>query len=118
MKHSTAETLATPSGDINAGALADTLKLPLTELAALAKVSRNSLRTDTLGPKARTALEPIVQILSLASDMMGSQPKAVFWFRYNPLIGMGTRTAMEHVREGRAAQVLLYLRNVTSGGYA
>ena len=88
------------------------------ELAQLAGVSRNSLRTDMLGPKARSALEPIVQIISAATEMMGNSAKAAFWFRYDPMIGMGTQTAMEHVAAGRGPQVLLYLRNVANGGYA
>lgn len=118
MLTSTAEDLATPNGDLDPAALAEMLKLSLTELAQLAGVSRNSLRSDMLGPKARSALEPIVQIISAATEMMGNSAKAAFWFRYDPMIGMGTQTAMEHVAAGRGPQVLLYLRNIANGGYA
>lgn len=118
MLSSHAENFATDDGDISPSALADTLKLSLSELAELAGVSRNSLRATDLGPKARSALQPIVQILSTATEMMGNRAKAAFWFRYDPMIGMGTHTAMEHVAAGRAPQVLLYLRNVANGGFA
>ena len=112
------DTLADAEGDIVPAAIAETLKISLGELARLVGVSRNTLAAKPLGSKARDALEPVLHILSVASEMTGSEAKAAFWFRYNPILSMGTRTAMEHVADGRSEQVMLHLRSVAQGGYA
>ena len=112
------DTLADAQGDIAPAAIAETLRISLGELAKLVGISRNTLAAKPLGPKARDALEPVVHILSVASEMTGSNAKAAFWFRYNPILSMGTRTAMEHVADGRAKHVMLHLRSVAQGGYA
>lgn len=106
------------TGDIDAPALARKLRLSMVELAQLARVSRNTLSAVPLGPKAREALSPIVRILSVASEMAGSEHDAVVWFKYTPIVSMGVKTAEEHVRAGDADIVLTHLEDVQNGVYA
>lgn len=103
---------------LDAAKLAATLKMSLGELAEMVGVSRNTLAAKVLGPKARDALEPVVRILSIASEIGGGEDRAAFWFRYNPIVYLEGRTAKDHVERGEAEMVLLHLRNLVNGGYA
>ncbi|MDT0576396.1 hypothetical protein RM533_09370 [Croceicoccus sp. F390] len=106
------------AGEIDPKALAATLRISMSELAELVGVSRNTLSTEPLGKKGRDALTPLVRLLSQAAEMAGTEDRAVVWFKYTPIVSMGTKTAMEHVKDGNAGWVQGHLRNVYNGVYA
>lgn len=108
----------TASGWINPRALAEQLHIPVSELADLVSVSRNTLAAKPLGKKGREALLPLVRLLTHASEIAGSLERAVVWFKYTPIVSMGTQTAMEHVKDGNIAWVHGHLENVYNGVYA
>lgn len=105
-------------GTINPRALADKLKISMVELAELVGVSRNTLTAEPLGKKGHDALQSLVRLLSHAAEFAGSEDRAVVWFKYTPIVSMGTKTAMEHVRDGNISWVHGHLENVYNGVYA
>lgn len=105
-------------GTIDAQALARKLSLPLQGLARLAGVSRNTIAAKPLGAKAKAALAPIIQILAAATEMAGSEEQAIIWFKYQPILAMGTKTAEQHVKDGHADIVLMHLESILNGVYA
>jgi hypothetical protein len=47
-----------------------------------------------------------------------SRPRALAWYRSQPIPAFGDQTAEELVREGRAEHLLSYLAGLSVGGYA
>ena len=112
------DSVSTPRRDIDPAALAEKLSLTSAELASLIGVSRNTIATGKASAKLQAALQPLVKILALASDAAGSEHRAMLWFKYNPIVSLGTKTALEHVHDGHADWVLGHLENVLNGVYA
>jgi transcriptional regulator with XRE-family HTH domain len=105
-------------GAPNARALAAQLDISLAQLAELVGVNRSTLAAEPLGKKGREALLPLLRLLVDASEMAGSLDRAVAWFKDTPITSMGTKTAMEHVRDGNIAWVQGHLTNIANGSYA
>lgn len=105
-------------GNIDPAAIANMLSISLSELASLVGVSRNTLAARPLGAKATEALTPLVRILSLATEATGSERRAMIWFKFNPIISLGTKTAIEHVADGHSDWVLAHIEDVLNGVYA
>ncbi len=110
--------VASDSGSISPRALAERLDIPLSQLAELIGVSRNTLAAEPLGKKGKEALLPLIRLLAHVSEIAGSLERAVVWFKYTPIVSMGTKTAMEHVRDGNIAWVHGHLENVYNGIHA
>jgi uncharacterized protein (DUF2384 family) len=110
--------VTTPALALDADAFAKQLAISMTELAATVGVSRNTLTAKPTSARAETALRPLAKILSLATDAAGSVERAVIWFKYNPIMSLGTKTPMEHVRDGHADWVLAHIEDVLNGVYA
>lgn len=110
--------LVSDTGTLNPRALAEQLDISLSQLAELIGVSRNTLAAEPLGKKGKEALLPLVRLLTHASEVAGSLERAIVWFKYTPIVSMGTKTAMEHVRDGNIAWVHGHLENVYNGVYA
>ena len=110
--------ITTPALCLDADAFARQLAISMTELAATVGVSRNTLTAKPTSARAETALRPLAKILSLATEASGSVERAVIWFKYTPIMSLGTKTPMEHVRDGHADWVLGHIENVLNGVYA
>ncbi len=106
------------SGSINPRALAEKLNISLAELVGMVGVNRNTLAAEPLGRKGHEALAPLVRLLAFATEMAGSLEGAVEWFKHTPIVSMGTKTAMEHVKDGKVEWVYHYLERVYNGAYA
>ena len=94
------------------------LRMPLTDLARLVGVHRNSLSQRPAAPLVQKGLEPIVRILAAAEALTGDADRAIVWFRHQPIAGHGGRTAMELVEHGQASAVLAHLEDLRDGIYA
>ena len=105
-------------GAIDPRKVAGMLDISVNELARLLQVSRNTLAAKPVGARANSALTPLLKILTLAAQMTGSESRAKIWFKFNPIISLGTKTAMEHVAEGHADDVLAHMEDVLNGVYA
>lgn len=110
--------LVSDTGSLDPRALAEQLDISLSQLAELIGLSRNTLAAEPLGKKGKEALLPLVRLLTHASQIAGSLDRAIIWFKYTPIVSMGTKTAMEHVRDGNIAWVHRHLENVYNGVYA
>jgi transcriptional regulator with XRE-family HTH domain len=106
------------SGSINPRALAEQLDISLAELARMVGVGRSTLAAEPLGRKGHEALAPLVRLLAFATEMAGSFEDAVDWFKHTPIVSMGTKTAMEHVKDGKVEWVYRYLEGIYNGAYA
>ena len=88
------------------------------ELAKLARVSRNTLAASTSSRKIDSALSPLVRILAIATEMAGDEQRAAVWFKHQPIPGWAGKTTFDLVGEGRSDKVFAYLDAVRSGVYA
>jgi hypothetical protein len=59
-----------------------------------------------------------VTILAKAAELGGDPGKAVIWFRHQPIVAFGNRTAEELVAAGRGDAVLDHLDDLGDGIYA
>lgn len=102
--------------DLEPDRIAAMLGLSRTGLARLVGVSPITLIRPPLGRVGRFRLEPLLNILSEASAILGSPRDAVIWFRYAPILALGSRTAMDHVADSNAESVLRHLSDVRGAG--
>jgi hypothetical protein len=103
---------------LSARRVAELLGVPMSELAKLAGVARNTLSAKTGARKVDAALSPIVRILTMAEEMAGDKQRAAIWFKHQPIPGWAGKSAYDLVEEGKSDKVLAYLEAVRSGIYA
>ncbi len=94
------------------------LRLPLSDLAKLAHVHRNTLAQRPESALVQKGLEPVVHILAAAEQLTGDADRAIVWFRHQPIAGHDGRTALELVEAGHADAVLAHLEDLRDGAYA
>lgn len=63
-------------------------------------------------------IEGDVTIIARATELLGDEPRAIAWFRFQPLPGFDGKTAEELVAEGQAEAVLNHLDALENGGFA
>lgn len=96
--------------------IAATLHVPLSEIARVTDVHRNTLTRSPASPKVQARLGEMMRILSDAADLLGGDlVKATVWFRHQPLSGFDGRTAEELVTAGHARAVLAHLAMLRDG---
>jgi hypothetical protein len=90
------------------------------EIARTAGLGRDAvLRKDRIASrKTQRRLREMVEILNKIEPRFGSELIAYAWYRSEPLAGFSGQTAMQLVRDGRAADVLDYIDAVDAGVYA
>ena len=99
--------------------VATALHVPLTEIARLTDVHRNTLARAPDSPKVQTRLGEILRILAEAAELMdGDLRKAAIWFRHQPLAGFDGQTAADLVSRGHADAVVTHLAMLRDGVYA
>jgi uncharacterized protein (DUF2384 family) len=99
--------------------ISDTLRVPLGHLARIAQVHRNTLARHPESPAVQARLGEVARVVVTAADLLGGDtPRAVVWFRHQPLAGFDGRTAEELVAAGHADAVLAHLEMLRDGGYA
>lgn len=97
--------------------MADRLRLPMSRLAKLAHVNRNTMTAKPESPAVQAKLGEIARIIARAAELSGDDGKAIIWFKHQPIAGFG-KTAEELVEEGEGAAVLWTLESMEQGGYA
>lgn len=105
-------------GMISPERVSEALHLPMTRLAELAHVHRNTLARQPESPLVQERLGTVARIIAAAGDLTGDTGRAVVWFRHQPLAGFDGRTAEELVADGHAAAVLAHLEMLRDGIYA
>ena len=98
--------------------LAERLRVPMTQLSRLAHVNRNALASKPNSPAVQKRLGEIARIISRAAAMTEDEGAAIIWFKYQPIVGFGGKTAEELVEEGHADAVLWFLDDLEAGSFA
>jgi hypothetical protein len=100
---------------ISARSVADALDLPYQELAALAGVHRNTLRTHPESPRLQAALRDLVRVLSAATAVQPDTARAIFMVKNEPIPSFRHKTLLQLVHEGRTDDAIDYLESISAG---
>lgn len=98
--------------------LSDALHVPISHLARVAKLHRNTLARRPGSPAVQSRLAEVAAIVSKAAELTGDIGYAVVWFRHQPLDDFAGKTAEQMVAAGEGKAVLLHLRALAEGAYA
>lgn len=97
--------------------LAERLRLPMSRLAKIAHVNRNTMAARPDSPAIQAKLGQIAQILARAAELTEDEGRALIWFKHQTLPGFG-KTAEKLVEEGHAELVLEDLERQAEGVYS
>ena len=100
--------------------IAEVLRTTREEIARTVGLGRDALvRADRVqSPRTQKRLREMVEILNRVEPRFGSALIAYAWYRSEPLTGFAGLTAMQLVRDGRAAEVMDYIDAVDAGIHA
>ncbi|SEJ87014.1 hypothetical protein SAMN05428950_10458 [Sphingomonas sp. OV641] len=97
--------------------MAERLRLPMSRLAKLAHLNRNTMAARPESPAVQAKLGEIARIIARAAELAGDEGRAIIWFKHQPIAGFG-KTAEELVEEGHADAVMWTLESMDQGAYA
>lgn len=100
---------------LSAAYLADVLGLQQQDLAALAGVHRNTLRTHPESPKLQATLRDLVRVLSAAMATQPDLERALFLVKNQPIPAFRHKTLLQLVQDGRVEDAIDYLESIGSG---
>lgn len=103
------------SSRLSADGMAQTLDMQQQELAHLAGVHRNTLRTHPESPKVQGTLRELTRLLSAAQAVQPDLERAVFLIKNEPIPSFGHKTLMRLVEEGRTDDAIAYLESISAG---
>ena len=110
------ETVHQPgTSDLSAVGVADLFGLQLQDLAVIAAVHRNTIRTHPNSPKLQVVLRDLMRVLSAASIVRPDQEQALFLIKNAPIPAFRHKTILQLVAEGRTEDAIDYLESVSSG---
>lgn len=69
-------------------------------------------------PKTQARATEMLEIIGRIADWAGGEKQAMAWYRAEPIVAFGGRTAEALVKEGKASAVRDYLDHVATGGFA
>ena len=100
--------------------IAAVLRTTRDEVARTVGLGRDAImRADRVqSPKTQKRLREMVEILNRVEPRFGSALIAYAWYRSEPLAGFDGLTAMQLVRDGRAAEVMDHIEAVDAGVHA
>jgi len=99
----------------SASGVAKLLDLQQQDLADLARVHRNTLRTHPESPKLQTALRDLMRVISAATVIQPDPQRAVFLVKNEPIAAFRHRTLLQLVQDGRTEDAIAYLESVSAG---
>jgi len=107
-------------GQFAPGRIAEVLRTTQDEVARTVGLGRDAvMRPERVAsPKTQKRLREMVEILNRVAPRFGSPLIAYAWYRSEPLAGFSGLTAMQLVRESRAAEVMDYIDAVEAGVHA
>lgn len=103
------------SSRLSAEGMAQTLDLQQQELANIAGVHRNTLRTHPESPKVQGTLRELSRLLSAAHEVQPDPERAVFLIKNQPIPAFGHKTLMQIVQQGRTDDAIAYLDSISAG---
>lgn len=103
------------TSNLSATAVANIFGIQLQDLATIAGVHRNTLRTHPNSPKLQAALRDLMRVLSAASSVQPDTSRAFFLIKNVPIPAFRHKTILQLVTEGRTDDAIDYLESVSSG---
>ncbi len=95
--------------------LAGLLDLQQQDLAAMARVHRNTVRTHPESPRLQHAMRDLVRVLSAALEIQPDAQRAVYFVKNEPIAAFRHKTLLQLVAEGRAEDAVNYLESLAAG---
>ncbi|MCV2217165.1 MULTISPECIES: DNA-binding protein [unclassified Thauera] len=99
----------------SASSIAGILGLQQQDLAELAGVHRNTLRTHPESPRLQSVLRDLMRVLSAATVLQPDPQRAIFLIKNEPIPAFRHKTLLQLVQEGRTEDAIDYLESVSSG---
>ncbi|ANB01776.1 hypothetical protein [Ectothiorhodospira sp. BSL-9] len=99
----------------SASNVANILGMQQQDLAELAGVHRNTLRTHPESPKLQSALRDLMRVLSAAMAVESDLQRAIFLVKNEPIPAFRHKTLLQLVQEGRTDDVIGYLESISTG---
>lgn len=103
------------TSDLSATGVAELFGLQLQDLAALAAVHRNTIRTHPNTPRLQAVLRDLMRVLSAASVGQPDRHRALFLIKNAPIPAFRHKTILQLVAEGRTDDAVDYLESISSG---
>lgn len=98
--------------------MAERLRIPMTGLAKLAHLNRNTMASNAASPVVQAKLGQIAGIIAKATELSEDEDQAIIWFKFQPIPGFANRTAEQLVEQGHAAAVMTHLGRMEDGVYS
>jgi hypothetical protein len=99
----------------SASGIASLLGLQQQDLAVVAGVHRNTLRTHPESPRLQTALRDLMRVLSAAAAVQPDPQRAAFLVKNEPIPAFRHKTLLQLVQDGRAEDAISYLESISAG---
>lgn len=99
----------------SASGVADILGLQQQDLAMLAGVHRNTVRTHPESPRLQATLRDLMRVLSAATAIQSDPQRAIFLIKNEPVPAFRHKTLLQLVQEGRTEDAIDYLESVSAG---
>ena len=103
------------TSNLSATNIADALGLQYQDLATLAGVHRNTLRTHPESPRLQAALRDLMRVLSAATAVQPDTARAFFMVKNEPIPAFRHKTLLQLVQEGRTEDAIDYLESINAG---
>lgn len=103
------------TSDLSATGVAELFGLQLQDLAALASVHRNTVRTHPNTPRLQAVLRDLMRVLSATSVVQPDRDRALFLIKNAPIPTFRHKTILQLVAEGRTDDAVDYLDSVSAG---
>jgi hypothetical protein len=87
----------------------------LQDLAAAARVHRNTITRAPESEGVQRYLRESIRIVRAAADVSRSIEKALYWYKNHPIPTFDYKTGDQLVSEGRADDVVRYLQSLQQG---
>ncbi len=100
---------------LSASSIAEVLGMPFQDLATLAGVHRNTLRTHPESPRLQSALRDLMRVLSAAAAIQPDTQRAIFMVKNEPIPAFRHKTLLQLVQEGRTEDAIDYLESIRAG---
>jgi Antitoxin Xre/MbcA/ParS C-terminal toxin-binding domain len=108
------------AGKVAVDRVADAFSLTKFQLADILGLARETLYKPSRAnaPKTQARMREMLEILSFVEEWAGGKLQALAWYRAQPLVGFGGRTAESLVKSGHASAVRDHLDRIALGGFA
>lgn len=103
------------TSDLSATGVAELFGLQLQDLATLASVHRNTVRTHPNTPRLQAVLRDLMRVLSATSVVQPDRDHALFLIKNAPIPAFRHKTILQLVAEGRTDDAVDYLDSVSAG---